>query len=67
MKQEVETGVLLELEHRRKRKQFRPEKNDRYEDADHGYDKSYGPKNLYKEQYRQAFVRGYEDGYGRWR
>jgi len=60
-------GVAMGEKDRRKRKQFRPEKNDRYEDADHGYDKSYGPKNLYKEQYRQAFVRGYEDGYGRWR
>lgn len=48
-------------------KDFRPEKNDRYEDATHGYRKSYGDKNAYKQQYRKGFVRGYQDGYGRGR
>ena len=48
-------------------KDFRPEKNDRYEDADHGYHKEYGSKDSFKMEYRQAFFRGYEDGYGRWR
>jgi hypothetical protein len=52
---------------RKHKKDFRPEKNDRYEDADHGYHNEYGPKDEFKRQYRQAFLRGYEDGYGRWR
>lgn len=51
---------------RYKGKEFRPRKNDRFEDADHGYHKEFGAKNFYKEQYRRAFVRGYEDGYRRY-
>jgi hypothetical protein len=47
-------------------KDYRPEKNDRYDDADHGYHSSYGPKDNYKNRYREAFLRGYSDGYGRW-
>jgi hypothetical protein len=42
----------------------RPDKNDYYEDADHGYQKSYGDKGFYKSEYREAFQRGYADGYG---
>jgi hypothetical protein len=48
-------------------REFRPQKNDRYEDADHGYAKSYGDKSTYKARYREGFLRGYEDGYGRWK
>ena len=47
----------------RNRKQYRPEKHDAYEDADHGYRKDYGDKNRYKEQYRKGFMRGYEDAF----
>jgi hypothetical protein len=50
---------------RGKGKDFRPEKHDRYEDADHGYRKSYGDKNDYKRRYRQGFSAGYEDAFGR--
>src|SRR6266700_4299060 len=46
-----------------RRKDFRPEKHDAYEDADHGYQKGYGDKNLYKEQYRKGFMRGYRDAF----
>jgi hypothetical protein len=60
-------GLEQGAKDRRNRKDFRPEKNDRYEDADHGYHKEYGPKDAFKAEYRQAFVRGYEDGYGKWR
>jgi hypothetical protein len=48
-----------------RRKDYRPEKHDAYEDADHGYQKAYGDKNLYKEQYRKGFVRGYQDAFNR--
>ncbi len=48
-----------------RRKDFRPEKHDAYEDADHGYQKGYGDKNLYKEQYRKGFMRGYRDAFDR--
>jgi hypothetical protein len=47
------------------RKDFHPDKHDAYEDADHGYQKNYGDKNRYKEQYRKGFVRGYEDAFNR--
>jgi hypothetical protein len=39
------------------------QKHDEYEDADHGYNRSFGDKNVYKNQYRQAFQNGYSDGY----
>ena len=47
------------------RKEYYPEKHDAYEDGNHGYQKSYGDKKLYKEQYRKGFVRGYEDAFNR--
>ncbi|HET9994433.1 MAG TPA: hypothetical protein VFQ18_03405 [Candidatus Acidoferrum sp.] len=47
----------------RQRKDFHPEKHDAYEDGNHGYRKNYGDKGLYKEQYRKAFIRGYEDAF----
>jgi hypothetical protein len=58
-------GVAIGQKDRWKGKDFRPQKNDNYEDANHGYRKEYGDKNFFKQQYRRAFVRGYEDGYGR--
>jgi len=47
----------------RNHKEYRPEKHDAYKDADHGFRKDYGDKNLYKEQYRKGFMRGYEDAF----
>ena len=47
------------------RKDYRPEKHDSYEDGDHGYRKSFGTKDQYKEQYRKGFLRGYEDAFNR--
>src|SRR6266403_623821 len=49
----------------RERKDYRPEKHDSYEDADHGYRKSFGTKDQYKEQYRKGFLRGYQDAFNR--
>src|SRR3984893_3395427 len=47
------------------RKEFRPEKHDSYEDGDHGYRKNYGSKDLYKQEYRKGFLRGYQDAFNR--
>ena len=47
----------------RERKDFHPEKHESYEDGNHGYRKNYGDKKHYKEQYRKAFIRGYEDAF----
>jgi hypothetical protein len=58
-------GVAQGQKDRSSGKDFRPQKSDNYGDANHGYRKEFGDKNYYKGQYRQAFARGYEDGYGR--
>jgi len=58
-------GLQAGLSDLRQRKDFKPEKHDAYEDAKHGYRKNYGDKQLYKEQYRKAFLRGYEDAFNR--
>jgi hypothetical protein len=50
-----------------KGKSFRPQKNDRFEDGDNGYNENYGDKNYYKSVYREGFQRGYSDGYRQWR
>lgn len=47
-------------------KAYRPNKNDRFEDANHGYQREFGKKDLYKQEYRQAFIHGYQDGYNRY-
>jgi hypothetical protein len=56
-------GVAMGQKDSQKGKSFRPQKNDRYEDADNGYNKSYGDKNQYKSAYREGFQRGYSDAY----
>lgn len=45
------------------RDRFDPVGERRYRNADHGYDRRYGPKELYKSRYRDAFRLGYEEGY----
>jgi hypothetical protein len=57
-------GAAVGQRDREKGKAFRPDKNDYYEDADHGYERAYGDKRFYQNQYREAFQRGYEEGYG---
>jgi hypothetical protein len=58
-------GLSAAQKDMRERKEYRPEKHDSYEDADHGYHKSYGAKNLYKDEYRKGFLRGYQDTFNR--
>lgn len=43
---------------------FDPDDHDDYRDADHGYRDSYGRKDEYKREYRNGFLRGYQDGFG---
>ena len=57
-------GLLDGGKDRRHNKDFRPEKHDRYEDADHGYTHDYGKKSEYKHEYREGYVAGYQRGYG---
>ena len=45
------------------RRRFDPVGESRYRSGDHGYERWYGPKDLYKARYREAFREGYEQGY----
>jgi hypothetical protein len=36
-----------------------------YRNADGGYNRNYGDRNLYRDSYRGGFARGYRDGYNR--
>ena len=45
---------------------FDPADQPSYRDGDHGYRSSYGGIEVYKRNYREGFMRGYRDGYGRW-
>ncbi len=45
---------------------YRPYQWEAYKDADHGWSSSgYRSKDQYKQEYRQAFVDGYDQGFGR--
>lgn len=41
----------------------RPAQRDNYKHADHGYSRSYGSKDYYRQAYREAYYNGYEQGY----
>lgn len=46
-----------------KRHRFEPTREGRYKSANRGYDRRYGPKELWQARYRDGFRRGYEDGF----
>jgi len=58
-----EDGYEAGLKDRRRGDRFDPIREKRYRSADHGYDRRYGPKDLYKNRYREGFRRGYQEGY----
>jgi hypothetical protein len=60
-------GVQAGAKDQEKHEKFDPADHDRYRDGDHDYRSSFGDKELYKRSYREGFMRGYQDGYGRWR
>ena len=45
------------------RRQFDPISEGRYRSGDHGYERNYGSKDVYKVNYRDAFRTGYEEGF----
>jgi hypothetical protein len=47
----------------RDRRRFDPISESRYRNGDRGYQSSYGPRELYKANYRDAFRDGYEEGF----
>ncbi len=54
---------------RRVRKSFNPNPRGRYKHSDRGYDRRFGDKREYQEQYAQAYREGYERAWdhGGWR
>jgi hypothetical protein len=50
----------------RGRKAFDPNREDWYRDGDRHYDDDYGPRDQYRAAYRDGFMRGYEEGYGKY-
>ena len=42
---------------------FKPADHDLYKDGTHGWTASLGPKDQFKQLYREAFMKGYQDGY----
>jgi hypothetical protein len=46
---------------------FNPERDKRYREGDHDYDRRYGPRDDYKREYRDAFRQGYDEGYRAYR
>lgn len=57
-------GVNAGLKDFREHHSFRPQEHDAWKEADHGYDKAFGPKDEFKRAYRVAYERGYRDGFG---
>lgn len=47
----------------RDRESYDPIRSSRYRSADHDYDDHYGSRDEYKRVYREAFQRGYAEGY----
>jgi hypothetical protein len=46
---------------------YDPQRSHYYKNATDGYNSSYGNKGQYKQAYRDGFLRGYDDGYRRYR
>jgi hypothetical protein len=59
----VNDGYERGLDDGRDGRRFDPIAESRYRSGDHGYERRYGSKDLYKARYRDGFVRGYEEGY----
>ena len=56
-------GVNAGQKDLRQGKYYKPERHDAYEDGDRGYHGYYGDKNRYRVQYREGFLRGYQNGF----
>lgn len=58
-----EDGYKEGLHDAEKGDRFDPVREKRYRSGDHGYNKRYGSKELYRDRYRDGYRRGYEEGY----
>jgi len=60
-----EDGLRIGAQDRNGGHSFRPTHGDRWDDADRGYNSSFGSKQTYKDAYRSGYRQGYERGYNR--
>lgn len=60
-------GVWFGRNDAARRRSYNPRDAKGYKDADHGYRIAFGSKNSFRQQYRVAFLQGYEQGYHGWR
>lgn len=58
-----EDGYKEGLKDGEKGDRFDPIREKRYRSGDHGYDKRYGSKEVYRNRYRDGYRYGYEQGY----
>lgn len=49
-----------------RRQSYNPQRSHYYRNATYGYDRSYGNKEVYQQAYRDAFTRGYDEGFRRY-
>ncbi len=56
-------GYAAGLDDGRDGRRFDPVSERRYRSGDHGYERGYGSREVYKVNYRDAFRAGYEEGY----
>jgi len=56
-------GYEAGLRDGQKRRSFDPISEGRYRSGDHGYERSYGSRDVYKANYRDTFRMGYEEGF----
>lgn len=56
-------GYEAGLDDGRDGRRFDPISEGRYRSGDRGYNRNYGPRELYKTNYRESFRLGYEDGF----
>jgi hypothetical protein len=59
-------GINQGAEDARDRDRYAPDRASNYKKATNGYNSDYRNKEGYKQAYRDAFVRGYDEGYNRY-
>jgi hypothetical protein len=64
--QGFEDGLFTGANDARRGQTFDPERSHFYRGANHGYNSTYGNKDIYQQAYRDGFLRGYEEGYRNW-
>jgi len=57
-------GYERGLKAARDRQAFDPYREGWYRDGDRHYDRDFGPREYYRQTYREGFLRGYEEAYG---